>query len=172
MVGLALKEAIFVPALALAFALPAVVGQNFGAKQKERVIQAFKSTILLISLLLLLLAMISIYFADVLLTPFSEDAEVIAVGVLFLQIIAFNYIPSGIIFSCSGLLQGLGNTWPAFYSMASRLILFVIPAVWASKQPDFQIIHVWYLSVSTIVIQMLISLWLVKKEIIKKFRFN
>ena len=170
--GSRVMQAIFVPALALAFALPAVVGQNFGAKQKERVIQAFKSTILLISLLLLLLAMMSIYFADVLLTPFSEDAEVIAVGVLFLQIIAFNYIPSGIIFSCSGLLQGLGNTWPAFYSMASRLILFVIPAVWASKQPDFQIIHVWYLSVSTIVIQMLISLWLVKKEIIKKFRFN
>ncbi len=170
--GSRVMQAIFVPALALAFALPAVVGQNFGAKQKERIIQSFKSTAILISILLLVLAMLSIYFADVLLTPFSKDAEVIAVGVMFLQIIAFNYVPSGIIFCCSGLLQGLGNTWPAFYSMASRLILFIVPAVLASKQAGFEITHIWYLSVSTIVIQMFISLWLAKKEIKKKLSFK
>jgi putative MATE family efflux protein len=157
--GSRVMQAIFVPALALAFALPAVVGQNFGAKQKERVIESFKSAAKLISLLLFVLAAFSIYFADQLLTPFSDDAEVIAVGVLFLQIVAFNYIPSGIIFCCSGLLQGLGNTWPAFYSMASRMVLF-------------EIVHVWYLSVSTVVIQMFISFWLARKEANKKLNFK
>jgi len=167
--GSKMMQAIFVPALALAFALPAVVGQNFGAKLKQRVSDSFKSAIIMICVLMGLLTLLSIWNAELFLRGFSDDPEVLIVGVGFLQLIAFNYIPSGIIFTCSGMLQGLGNTWPAFYSMTTRLVLFVIPAIWLSKQPDFEIEHVWYLSIVTVVFQSIVSLWLVKRELKLQF---
>jgi putative MATE family efflux protein len=166
--GSKMMQAIFVPALALAFALPAVVGQNFGAKQHNRVRQSFKSAILMITALMGLLTFISIISAESFILYFTNDQEVLLIAVTFLQLIAFNYIPSGLIFTCSGMLQGLGNTWPAFYSMLSRLFLFVIPAVWISKQPFFKLEQVWYLSIFTVVIQCFISLWLTKREMAKK----
>lgn len=169
--GSKMMQAIFVPALALAFALPAVVGQNFGAKQSNRVREAFKSAILLISGLMGILTIISILSAESFLQYFTNDQEVLLIGVTFLQLIAFNYIPSGVIFTCSGMLQGLGNTWPAFYSMLSRLFLFVIPAIWLSNQDGFKLEQVWYLSIATVIIQCFISLWLARKEMAKKLTF-
>ncbi len=169
--GSRVMQAIFVPALALAFALPAVVGQNFGAKLRQRVTDSFKIAVLMISVLMGLLTLLSIWNAEFFLTAFTDDPEVLSIGVTFLQLIAFNYIPSGIVFTCSGFLQGLGNAWPAFYSMASRMILFILPAVWMSKQGSFKLEHVWYLSIVMVIVQSLISLWLVKREMDKKLIF-
>jgi len=168
--GSRVMQAIFVPALALAFALPAVVGQNFGAKLKSRVVDSFKRTALMISGLMGVLTIISYWNAELFLRAFSDDAEVLMIGATFLQLIAFNFIPSGLIFTCSGMLQGLGNTWPAFFSMGSRIFIFVLPAIWMSKQTFFELEHIWYLSIATVIIQMMISYWLVSKEIRKKFK--
>ena len=44
---------------------------------------------------------------------FTSDPEVIAVGTQFLQVISWNFVASGLIFTCSGIFQGLGHTWPA-----------------------------------------------------------
>lgn len=166
--GSRMMQAIFVPALALAFALPAVVGQNFGAKLYKRVAESLTKAILMISLLMGLLSILSIWNAEFFLTGFTDDPEVLSIGILFLQLIAFNFIPSGIVFTCSGMLQGLGNTWPAFYSMASRIVLFILPAVWMSKQASFELKHVWYLSIAASVFQAFVSLYLVRREMKRK----
>ena len=162
--GSKVMQAIFVPALALAFALPAVVGQNFGAKHNERVKLSFAKAAMMVSGIMGLLTILTLFSGEWLLSFFSDDTQVLMVGLGFLQLIAFNFIPSGLIFTCSGLLQGLGNTWPAFFSMASRLVIFVLPAIWLSEQPDFKIVYVWYLSIATTIIQSLISVMLVKRE--------
>lgn len=169
--GSRMMQAIFVPALALAFALPAVVGQNYGAKLHGRVTESLRKAILMISLLMGLLSIITIWNAEFFLAGFTDDPEVLSIGILFLQLIAFNFIPSGIVFTCSGMLQGLGNTWPAFYSMASRIVLFILPAIWMAKQSSFELKHVWYLSIGASVFQAFVSLYLVKKEMKRKLIF-
>jgi len=169
--GSRMMQAIFVPALALAFALPAVVGQNFGAKLHTRVTESFKKAVLMISLLMGLVSIITIWNAEFFLSGFTDDPEVMSIGILFLQLIAFNFIPSGIVFTCSGMLQGLGNAWPAFYSMASRIVLFILPAIWMAKQTSFELKHVWYLSIGASVLQAFVSLYLVRKEMKRKLIF-
>jgi len=168
--GSRIMQAIFMPALALAFALPAVAGQNFGARNAARVRESFSATLKLIALVMLILTIFCFWNARVLLYPFTTDPQVILIGTTFLQLIAFNFIPSGIIFTCSGMFQGLGNTWPAFFSMGSRLFMFAIPAIWLSQQSYFKIEHIWYLSVVTVLIQAGISLFLMRKELNKKLQ--
>jgi Na+-driven multidrug efflux pump len=99
---------------------------------------------------------------------FTIDPAVIAVGGEFLHIISWNFVASGLIFTCSGLFQALGNTVPALLSSATRLVTFVLPAIWLSTWPDFQLKHLWFLSVSTVTLQALISLWLLRGELQKR----
>ena len=96
---------------------------------------------------------------------FTRDPEVIRLGGEFLRIISWNFVSVGLVFTCSSLFQALGNTWPALLSTASRLLLFALPAVWLGRQPGFQLVHVWYLSVATVPMQAVISLLLLRRQL-------
>ncbi|MGH6877886.1 MAG: MATE family efflux transporter, partial [Rhizomicrobium sp.] len=81
-----------------------------------------------------------------------------------LRIISWNFIAAGIIFSCSGLFQALGNTWPSLISSGSRLLTFVPVAVWLPLQPIFHIETLWYVSAASVAFQAMISLLLIRRE--------
>jgi Na+-driven multidrug efflux pump len=157
-------QAIFLPAMAVAFATAPIVGQNFGAQRPERVRATLRSALLMTCGVMLLLTLTCQVQSAWLIRPFSKEPSVVAVGAQFLTIISWNFVASGIIFTCSSTFQGLGNTWPSLASSASRLITFVGPAIWLSGQPWFQLHHLWYLSVATISLQALTSLVLIRRE--------
>ncbi len=61
---------------------------------------------------------------------------------------------------------------PPLMSSASRLILFALPALLLSQRPGFDIKFVWYLSVGSQTLQAGINLWLLRRELNKKLRFE
>jgi Na+-driven multidrug efflux pump len=63
------------------------------------------------------------------------------------------------------MFQALGNTLPSLYSSATRLITYSVPLIYVSTQPWFQLVHVWYLSVGTVILQVIVSLVLLQKEL-------
>jgi len=89
---------------------------------------------------------------------------VMAFGGEYLRIVSWNFMASGIIFAGSSTLQGLGNTRPALAASAMRLLLFAVPAYVLSTQPTFEMRHVWYLSVASVMIHMAILVWLVHRQ--------
>jgi Na+-driven multidrug efflux pump len=164
-IGSRVMQSIFLPAMAVAFATAPIVGQNFGAQKPDRVRATVGTSVLMTCSVMLLLTLLCQWRSAVLIFPFSAEPHVVAFGVQFLTIISWNFVATGIIFTCSSTFQGLGNTWPSLASSASRLITFVGPALWLSAQPWFQIRHLWYLSVTTVSIQALTSLYLVRREL-------
>ena len=52
------------------------------------------------------------------------------------------------------------------------LILFALPAVLIARTPRFEIRHVWYLSVGSVIVQMCVNLLLLRRELRKKLRFE
>ena len=46
-----------------------------------------------------------------------------------------------------------------------RLITFILPAIWLSRQPNFRIEQVWHLSVITVALQAITSLLLVRIQL-------
>jgi Na+-driven multidrug efflux pump len=84
--------------------------------------------------------------------------------------ISLNYVASGLIFTCSGMFQALGNTVPSLLSSASRLVTFVLPVLWMSHAPGFTLHQVWVMSVATTTLQALLSLWLLRREFARKLR--
>jgi Na+-driven multidrug efflux pump len=150
--------------MALAFAAPAVAGQNFGARKFGRVRETFRAAALLSAVLMLVLTLVCQWRPQVFIEFFSRQPEVVEVGATYLRIISWNFIATGLIFTCSGLFQALGNTWPSLASSASRLLTFVLPAVLLSTMPHFALIQVWYLSVATVTLQALTSFVLLQRE--------
>jgi putative MATE family efflux protein len=162
-IGTRLMQAIFLPAMAIAFATAPIAGQNYGAQQFARVRQTFRSAAIMSSLLMFTLTLACQWNPGWFVKGFTNDPDVIAVGSRFLQIISWNFVASGLIFTCSGIFQGLGNTWPALMSTSSRILTFVLPAIWLASLPGLQLDHIWFLSVTSVALQAIISLVLLHR---------
>ena len=163
-VGMRITQMIFVPALAISFAAAPIAGQNFGARLPARVRETFRATVLATCVVMMMLTLICQWQGALLVRAFTAEPAVIDFGGEYLRIISWNFIAAGIVFSASSMFQGMGNTWPSLASSATRLILFVAPAIWLSTQPGLRLVHVWYLSVASNAVQALVSLLLVQTE--------
>ena len=170
-VGARVMQSIFLPAMAVAFAASPIAGQNFGARRADRVRETFRSAALVSTLIMAALTIICQWEPQLLVGAFSSDPRVVEVGSQYLHIVSWNFIGTGIIFPCSGLFQAVGNTWPSLLSSGARILTFCLPAIWLSKQPWIRLEHFWYLSVATIVVQALMSLWLLRGELRRRLVF-
>lgn len=163
-VGSRVMQAVFLPAMAVGFAVTPVAGQNFGARRADRVRRTFLDGALLGSALMLLLTALCQWRAAWLVGFFTTDRAAQVVGAEFLQFISWNFVASGLVFTCSGMFQALGNTWPSIASSGTRLLTFAVPAWLWSQQPGFVIHDVWYLSIATVTLQACVSLLLLRRE--------
>jgi Na+-driven multidrug efflux pump len=106
-----------------------------------------------------------------LIRPFSPDPTVVAIGAEYLRIISWNFVPSAIVFTSSSIFQGIGNSVPPVVISAIRLMMFAVPALLMSRRPGFELRHVWYLAVATVLVQMALNLWLLQREFRRKLTF-
>ena len=160
-VGSRIMTSIFLPAMAIAFAVSPVVGQNVGAKRPDRVMAAFYAAAAIGSGIMLLLTFVCQWRAPLLIHIFTADPAVTADAALYLHIQSWNFVGVGLVFAASGLFQGLGNTLPSFISSASRMVTLVLPLLIISRRPDFALPMVWHLSVASIAAQAMLSMFLV-----------
>ncbi len=167
-IGGRMMQALFLPVMALAFGATPLAGQNFGARHYERVRATFWHAAILSSVLMLGLTLVCQLRPQLFIQGFSRQPDVVTVGAEYLRIISWNFVATGLIFTCSGLFQALGNTWPSLLSSASRLLTFALPAFWLSTRPGFTLTQVWHLSVATVALQALTSLWLLRREFRRK----
>jgi Na+-driven multidrug efflux pump len=157
-------QAFTLPVLAIAFAAAPLAGQNFGARNVARVRETFWVAAAMSCACMLAAMFLCQWRPEKLIEVFTGDAAVIGVGATYLRIGSWNFVASGIIFTCSSLFQAIGNTWPSLLSSAFRLITFVLPAVWLSLQASFQLRQLWYLSVCSVALQALTSIVLLQVQ--------
>jgi putative MATE family efflux protein len=163
-IGMRLMQSMFLPAMAVAFATAPIVGQNFGAGRYSRVRETFGLAVLIGTCIMVGLTLFCQWCGAWAVHAFTAQPAAVTVGTQFLQVISWNFAASGVVFTCSAVFQGLANTVPAVLSSASRIVSFVVPALWLASQPQFQLIQLWYVSVASVTLQACISLWLVRAE--------
>ena len=165
-------QSMFLPIVAISFAVAPVVGQNFGGRRADRVRSAYYSALTLTSVMMLVLTIASQFAGDLFIHLFSKDTGVIAFGGEYLKIVSINFIAAGIVFTSSSVFQGIGNTFPPLLSSMSRLVVFVLPAILLSRLPGFHIRHVWYLSVASTLCQAFVNVLLLRREFQRKLTWD
>src|SRR5438046_6577785 len=145
-IGARVMQALFLPVVALSFAVSPVVGQNFGGRQADRVRHSVYSAVGIAALMMLVLTLITYLAPAALIGVFSHDPRVIAFGSDYLRIVSLNFVSAGIVFTTSSVFQGIGYTLPPLFGSMTRLFLFALPAWPISRPPGFGFRHVWYLA--------------------------
>lgn len=171
-IGMRIIQAGFMPVVALGFSVAPVAGQNFGAKQAQRVKDTFKHAVLMVVGMMLVFAIIFSIAPAALIGFFSSDPSVIAVGAEYLRIVSWSYIGSGVIFVASSMFQAMGNTVPSLVSSAVRVITIAIPSFVLARMPGFQLRWIWYLSVASVLVQLTLSMLLLRREYGRRLQFE
>ena len=131
-IGNRINGVITLPSNAIGSATATIVGQNMGAKQRER---AEKTYLLSMAICVAFLFIGGrILSRDVIATAivsiFSKDGEVIAMAADFLSIMAFWCFTNGVYNASTGLFQGTGHTEVNMVVDATRLWIFRFLTIW------------------------------------------
>ena len=171
-IGLRIVQACFLPVVALGFAVSPVAGQNFGARQAGRVRETFRIAALLAAGGMLVLAIAVWLAAARMVEVFSPDPAVVAVGEEYLQVIAWNFVASGVIFVSSSMFQAMGNTMPSLITSAFRIVLIAVPVLLLANARGFALLWVWYISVAGMFVQLGLNLLLLRREFRRRLTFE
>jgi Na+-driven multidrug efflux pump len=170
-IGQRVIQALFMPAVALGFSVAPVAGQNFGARSRQRVIDTFRQAAIMVSAIMAVLVILCEIAPGALIGGFSKDPAVLAIGTEYLRIVAWNFVASGLIFVASSMFQAMGNTIPSLVTSGVRILLVAVPAILLSRTADFQLRWVWYLSAGAVVVQLALSLLLLRREFNRRLTF-
>lgn len=131
------------PAMFFANALTAFVGQNYGAERLDRIKNGLKATIFMILGVSIFFTIISMLFSVPMMKMFTNDSEVISVGINYFTIVAPFYAVFGIMFSFNAIYRGVGNTITPMYITLVALWIVRFPAmIYLSMDIDFTLFQI------------------------------
>jgi putative MATE family efflux protein len=162
-IGMRVIQATFMPVVALGFAVAPVAGQNVGARLPDRVRAVFRDAALMAAAAMLVVTAAVHLWSRGMVSFFTQDPAVVQNGTVYLEIISWSFVGSGLVFVSSSLFQALGNTVPSLVASAVRMALVIVPAVLLSSLPDFRMTWVWMLSAGTVWVQLALSLYLLRR---------
>ncbi|MEM7378123.1 MAG: MATE family efflux transporter, partial [Pseudomonadota bacterium] len=123
-VGLRLEQVLLLPALGLNSAVMALVGQNFGAGQVDRVIDTYKKALLIGVAIALVSVPVMVFLSPLLVGVFSSNADVIATGSTYLRIDALAFFSYVVLFVSVASLQAVKQPlFPMVLGIARQLVL-------------------------------------------------
>ena len=127
-----------------AAALTAFTGQNFGAGKWTRINKGFRLSTVMMTSWGFLVAMLLFFGGRTLYGIFvPNEPAVIAMGVFYLQILAFVQIPACLEGVAAGIFRGMGKTVPPSVSSITSNVLRVILAYMTVHFTDLGLTGIW-----------------------------
>ena len=125
-----LQSFIFMPVFGLNNGVIPIVSYNYGAKNRERVLKAIKTSITMAMVIMIAGLILFQTVPDVMLKMFDASETMLSIGVPALRIISLSFVFAGFCIGCSSVFQALGY---AIYSMimsVARQLLVLLPAAY------------------------------------------
>lgn len=128
-----LQSFIFMPVFGLNNGLVSIVAYNFGAKKRERVISAIKTSIKYATGIMIVGMIILEVFTPAFINLFNSEGskELLDIGVTALRIICVHFVFAGFCIVCSSVFQALGNGVYSMIVSISRQLLVLLPVAYA-----------------------------------------
>jgi Na+-driven multidrug efflux pump len=114
-----IEQVIHQPYQTVGATLSTYTGQNYGARELERVKVGHRLGLIIVAVFSVLMLPVMQFFGSNIVAIFVDDAEVIAMGGRAIQISSLFYIFLGVIYSIRGVLGGLGD---AFFSLLNGIV--------------------------------------------------
>jgi len=132
-IGMRLDSLLLLPAMGMAQAVIAIVGQNYGKKEHRRAIRTVHYGLLVTVAIALVFAAVMLLFPAQLFMPFTGEKEIISIGIAYLSIVAFSYAFKAGMLSLNAGFQGTGKTFISMLIMLGSW-LFTLAIGWFLSQ--------------------------------------
>lgn len=126
-VYLQLQSFVFMPIFGLGQGFLPLIGYNYGARKKDRLINLQRYAHIYTQILGIIGFIIFQVFAKQLLTIFNNEKEFLDIGVFAIRILSFTVLFAPISIVNSNFFQGLGNGKYSLFLSLIRQILIVLP---------------------------------------------
>lgn len=141
-----------------------LVGYNYGAGEKKRVKDIFRSALILIAGVMVIGTILCLAVPQILIGLFTSNPETILYGKEALRLISIGFIASSVSVTVSGALEGLGKGKESLVISVLRYIIVILPLAFILSK-IFGAAGVWHAFWVTEVIVAVISYVICKKEI-------
>jgi putative MATE family efflux protein len=160
-IGFRILQAIYIPVIALASAMAAIVGQNYGAGNYDRIALALKRAWTISMMFMVFCTFVCQVFPGFIIGLFSSDSEVIRFGVIYLMIFSLGNVMVGTIMVTGAAFQGLGKTYPSLGGAVMDNALFAGLVFTLPVYFNWGIQSIWWIKVTTAAFESLVvALWL------------
>ena len=149
-IGMRVEQIILMPAIGLNVAVLAIVAQNNGAQQFERIDETIKIALYYGGIISIIGMVLLLGVAETLMGLFSDDVRVIEEGAVYLRIEAFILFPFVVIFVYLAMLQGIEKPKFIFYISIFRQVLAPIMLLSVLAFLGLGLVWIW-LSIAFIV---------------------
>ena len=126
-----LQSFIFMPVFGLNNGMIPIIAYNYGARNKKRIIQTAKISILTaISIMLIGLIIFQIFPEFLLRNLFDASDTMLAIGVPALRIISLSFLFAGYCIVAGSIFQALGNGVYSLIVSAARQLMVILPVAY------------------------------------------
>ncbi|MEM9604969.1 MAG: MATE family efflux transporter [Pseudomonadota bacterium] len=165
-VGLRLEQVLLLPALGLNSAVMALVGQNFGAGQVDRVIDTYKKALLIGVAIALVSVPVMVFLSPLLVSVFSSNADVIATGSTYLRIDALAFFSYVVLFVSVASLQAVKQPlFPMVLGIARQLVLPASINYVLIVHAGLPMVSLFITIVSVVVISSIVTNWYTLRQL-------
>ena len=138
------ESAFYIPGYGMQTAAATLSGNACGARDKEKLQNLAKAIIPLVVVLMILSGGLLFLFAPQLMTLFSNDGEVIALGTTVLRMVAVSEPFYGVPIVIEGIMQGTGKTvTPFIFNVLGMWCVRIIGTFICTQLLSFGLISAW-----------------------------
>ncbi len=164
-IGFRILQAIYIPVIALASAMAAIVGQNYGARNFSRIAGTLGKAWLVSMIFMIGCTVVCLLWPKFLIGIFSSNPDVVYYGGVYLRIFAIGFVMVGTIMVVSAAFQGLGKTYPSLVGAVVDNALFAGLVFTLPVSFGWGIQSIWWIKLATAAVETaVVAIWL-KREL-------
>ncbi len=164
-----LQSFVFMPVFGLTNGMIPIVAYNYGAKNKKRIYQTLKLSIVIAVSIMLIGVLVFQMFPQTLLGLFEASEHMLEIGVPALRTISLSFIFAGFCIISSSMFQALGNGVYSMLMSMARQIIVILPVAFIFAKL-FGLDMVWYAYPIAEIVSVIICIFLLKRIINKKVK--
>ncbi len=125
-----LQSFIFMPVFGLNSGIIPIIAYNYGAKNKDRVINTIKHSVIYAISIMVLGTLIFQMMPELLLQMFNASETMMTIGVPALRIISMSFILAGFCIACGSVFQAMGRSVYSMLVSVARQLIVLLPAAY------------------------------------------
>ena len=159
-----LQTFIYMPANGLIQGMRPIIGYNYGACEKERMIKTIKTSLAIVAVIMAVGTVISMIYPEYILKMFNAENELLKIGVSALRIISIGFIFSAISVVFSGVFEGMGEGFKSLAITVLRQFIVIIPIAFIMAK-IFGINGVWMAFPISEILTMISAIFFMKSNL-------